>query len=464
MTGGFYGDRACRLHACTRVARRILVGGLAWFAWPLAAQTFTDAWERARSSEPGLQAALADYRAASERSVQARGALFPQFDASANNQSNWRKFVQEPFPDIETSESYPSRTVQINITQPIWRPLNWTTLSQARVAEQQATLQVLATEHDLHTRFIVAWFDMMGARDNVTQAGCAVDATQHQLKVMQHGLKLGTHSDVQAADAQARYEQALADKTAAEAEFGAKLALLEQLTGPLHGFVPPLLASDLAALTGSELEPLDFWLSRANVDNAALQSAERALAAAREEVRRQQTLHHPTLDLVARHARVFQASGTTPGQSGYKSHERSVGLQLNVPLFTGGTTTAKVREAEAHANKAESELEGARRNAVAQVKQGWAAIQAAMGRNKAAALAVQAAQVALKAATMGKSNGSKTLLDELQARHQLATAQRDKQRADYDTVVGLVRLRSAAGLSPAELVPRIDALLRPGSE
>ena len=466
MTGGFYGAGP---RGPQGRARGLLLLAIACAAQAAAAQSLGEAWERALATEPALQAARASRTAAEERTSQARAALLPQIDANANRNLNRRTFVQNtqnPFtgePSPEVGERYYSRTAQLNITQPLWRPQNWATLSQARESEQQAYWQALATEQDLHGKFVAAWFDVMAARDNVVHAGEQVEATRQQREVMQRGLVLGTHSEVQAAEAAARHEQAIAERAGAQAELEAKTALLEQLTGPLPAFRAPQWRVGDAGFLFAPLAPLPEWLARVESDSPAVHAAERALAAAREEVRKQQALHQPTLDFVARHARIAQGSGSTPGQPGYRSHEHAFGLQLNVPIFSGGGTRAKVREAEAMALKAEADLEGARRNAIAQARQAWAAAQSAQARSQAAEHALRAAELALRAATTGQGTGLKTVLDELQARELLAQARRDQQRAHYDRVVGLARLRAAAGEPPEAFIAAIASLLGPSS-
>jgi outer membrane protein len=201
----------------------------------------------------------------------------------------------------------------------------------------------------------------------------------------------------------------VAEQAAARAELDAKNALLEQITGVLPGFVPPRMRAGEARPLVAGLEPLAAWLARVEADNPAVLAAQRGVDAAREDVRRQQALHQPTFDLVAKRARVLQGSGNSPGQSGYRSSEHSYGVQVNVPLFSGGTASAKIREAEALVLKAEAEVEAARRNAVAQARQGWSAAQAARARSEAGEHAQRAAQVALRAATTGQAQGMKDL-------------------------------------------------------
>lgn len=464
MTGGFYGLGPQGRRVLARMARTLLLSAPVLIVPASSAQTLTQAWEQALAAEPALQAARAGHRAAGERTRQARGALLPQIEASYNRQKNHRDFVQTPQgeePGPGTSEQYPSRVAQVNVTQPLWRPVSWAALAQARESEQQAFYQAFATEQDLQTRFLVAWFDAMAARDNVRHGDEQVEATRQQQLVMQRGLALGTHNEVQASEAEARFQQALADRTAAAAELEGKLALLEQLTGPLPGYAPPTLAAAPAGPWFTGLEPLAAWLARLHTDNPAIRAAERALAAAREEVRRQQALHQPTVDLVAKRSNNLQGSGNSPGQSGYRSREESIGVQVNVPLFSGGTTVAKVREAQALADKAEYDLDSARRNAVAQAQQAWAALRATQARAQAAEHGIRAGEIALRAALTGQGSGVKTPLDELQARQQIAAARRDQQRAHYDRVVAVARLRGAAGQPGDVFLPEVEKLLSP---
>lgn len=459
MTGRFYGQGM----AGPRM-RAVVAGVLATLAGLLApgvqAQSLLQAWDRAAAGEPALQAARANHRAAIERTAQARAVLYPQLDFSYNTQRNHRESLLLPeigFPP--TDERYPTRSAQVNLTQPVYRPQNWAALQQALEVEDQAGLQSLVAEQELQTRFVQAWFELMAARDSLQHAGEQLDAARQQAEVMQRGLALGTHSDVQASDALARQEQAVADRLAAQAELEAKLALLEQLTGPLPGFAPPLLSVAAANALNAPVEPLATWLARAEAENPGVRAARHGLQAAQREVDRQQALHLPTLDIVARSSRNLQGAGTSPGQSGYKSREHYVGLQANLPLFAGGGTQAKVREAQAMLDKASHDLDAARRNAVAQAHQGWAAARSAQGRMQAAEHAVRAAEIALQAAGRGQTTGLRTLLDELQARQQLAAALRDQQRARYDRAVGLARLRAAAGNLDVAFLAQVEALL-----
>jgi outer membrane protein len=445
--------------------RRGFYGGcwaLALLAAPAHAQSLVQAWRMAQAQEPTVQAARATAVAAAERGNQAFAQLLPQVSATLSANSNKRVYQQgAAFTGPEVSEKYDARNHQINLTQPLWRPANLFGHFQARHAAAQSALQAAAAEQDLAARFLTAWFDAMAARDSVTHAGEQVLATAQQVQVFTRAVQLGAASDVQLSDARARHQQALAEALAAQADIEAKQAALEQLTGTLPAFAPPRLLGALDKPLAGDPGPVAGWLARAAGQSPAVLAAVEALSAAQEEVRKQKAQATPTVDLVANRNFARQGSGTTPGQAGFKSQQDSVGLQVNVPLFAGGGNMAKIREAIALAEKAEHELEAAKRQAAFQVRQAWAAARAASGRIAAGTEAITAASTALRAATVGEGTGLKTRLDELQARQQLALARRDQLRAHYDALTAFGRLKAASGMLDDAAFAQLDALTQP---
>lgn len=194
------------------------------------------------------------------------------------------------------------------------------------------------------------------------------------------------------------------------------------------------------------LAPLAKFTSAIEDNNPTIRAAEQAVQMAQEVVRKQQAQHAPTLDLVAGIGRTAQPAGTTPNQSGYKTRLDNVGLQLNVPLYTGGASSSKVLEALSLETKARYELDAAKRSALSQASQAWAQLRSAQAKLEVAELALTAGQSAERLAIIGQKNGTKTPLDELQAKQQIETARRDGKRAYYDNVIGMAKLLTANGL------------------
>jgi len=423
------------------------------------AQSFTEMWKNARAYEPTLQASHASHTAAVERTNQAIAALRPQLSASYSHNQNVRDY-QQTQPSSDTQQQFDSATSTVSLTQPIWRSASWHSWNQAKESQSQALHQLGSTEQELAARFLSSWFDVMSTRDTLRFTSAQANAAEHQLAVYQRGLTIGSTTIVQRDESAGKYQQALAEQMVAQTDYESKLAAVEQLTGSLSSMVFPILQiSDNHPLL-FHLEPLELWLAKADSQNFGILASMAAKGAAQHEVQKQQAQHEPTLDFVASLTNTDQAdAGNTPIQSGFRSKQSSFGVQLSIPLYAGGGHSAKVREANALFMRAEFELDAVRRATALQVKQSWWAAKASLSKLGSTKQAVTAAQTALRAAITGKASGLKTALDELQAKQQLAAAQRDQFQVFYDNIVAHAKLRAAAGELDENFLQAIQLVL-----
>ena len=436
----------------------VLAGILAAFSNAACrAQSLSSLLELARSSEPTYLGARTNVEAAKARTDQAFGALLPQISASANTNINDRSYQTRIESMPTTDDRYNSNSTQFTLTQPLWRYANIVGLQQAEAAALQAGHQLAGTEQDLSSRLVAAWFDVLAARDNVSFTVQQAAATRKQWDIARRGLELGASGLPQAEDARAKYDQARAEAMSAETEAQIKLAGLEQLVGTLKEFNAPRMLDDavLADLSGDQL---DKWLQALETGNPAIQAALQAFQAADAEVRKQLAGHQPTLDLVGTYGKNSQAVGGFPLQPGYDIKQGTIGLQLNIPIFSGGTQSAKVNEAVANREKVRLDIEAARRAATLAAKQAWFGWKAAYARAQAGQQAVKAAQAALQAARLGRDTGLKMELDVLQAEQQLLAGERDLHKGHYDQLAAHVKLKAAAGLVTAEDLAALDKL------
>jgi outer membrane protein len=423
-------------------------------------QTLLELWERVATTEPTLLAAMAQAQAVTERQNQTRAQFLPQISATANVARNSRNYQTTGAAPTLFEERYNSQGVQLNITQPLWRQANPIAHRQAGAAAEQAVQQMLAAQQDLLGKLVAAWAEDLYARDALQTALVLETAASRQLLTYERGMALGLYGISERDEAKAKRQQAIAERFAAESEQFARHTALEQLVGPL----PALSADQVRLLTQkipyATLPPLASFTSAIDDNNPAIRAAEHALQVAQEEVRKQQAQHAPTLDLVAGIGRTAQPAGTTPNQSGFKNRLDNVGLQLNVPLYSGGAASSKVREAVSLETKARYELDAAKRNALSQASQAWAQLRSAQAKLEVAELALTAGQSTERLAIIGQKNGIKTPLDELQAKQQIETARRDGKRAYYDNVIGMAKLLTAAGLIEEETLRDIEQRLR----
>lgn len=155
---------------------------------------------------------------------------------------------------------------------------------------------------------------------------------------------------------------------------------------------------------------------------------------------------------IARQSAVFQ------GQAGYDIMLGTVGLQLNMPIYSGGTQSAKVDEAVAQKEKARFDIDAARNLSILSAKQAWYGWYSAYSKARAAGQAIKAANSALLVATLASRNGLKFETAVLEAQQKLSEAQRDYSKSRYDQVVNFVKLKSIMGVLINEDITALDAL------
>ena len=142
------------------------------------------------------------------------------------------------------------------------------------------------------------------------------------------------------------------------------------------------------------------------------------------------------------------AGGLTP----LDSRTTTVGIQLNLPLFQGGATQSKWREAEANREKAKQDLENTRRNVELQTRQAYLGVANGIAQVQALQQALKSSESLLEASKLGQQVGVRTSLDVLNAQQQLYSTRRDLYQAQYNYLVSHLKLKAAAGsLSEADL-------------
>jgi outer membrane protein len=438
-------------------ATAVLVAGCVFGAPPSRAETLAALLERARVSEPAYLAARSTLDAAKAREDQAFGAMLPQVSGAVGANWNERTYTTRDSATPTLKDRFGGQSAQMSLTQPLLRYANYEGWRQAGEATLQAEHQLSGAEQELFAKLAGAWFDVMASRDNVSYTTRQAEATQGEWEVAQGAIRLGTGSLPEVEEAKAKHEQALADAVATQTEHELKQAVLEQIVGALEDFSPPFLREN-APLADLGEATLEQWLSQVDVHNPGILAASRALEASAAELRKEYGGHLPTLDLVGSYGQNSQSAGNFPGQSGYDIIQGTVGLQLNVPIYSGGTQSAKVREAVALKEKARLDLEAARRAARLATKQAWHGSRAARARTQGALQALTAADVALSAARRGVDTGLGTELDVLQAMQQREAARRDLNRGRYDQIVSQLKLKAALGDLTLADAASLDAL------
>ena len=417
--------------------------------------SLSKALELARDNNPQYLGAQATIAVARARHRQAVAQTLPQLSASASRNWNHRNYdtLAPLFPTPTEVSNYDAINDQVTLTQPLYKRAAYTTVSQSTAVIHQNEYELLATEQELLVKLVENWVDLIVAQDSALFVEAQVATTQRQLEQFQKALQLDLASMPELEDARAKHAQAVADKETAEFDIQEKLATLEELLGPLKPFSVPTLAADYSAPRPTAAE-LDELLQAAEEANPSVLAAQAALFAANKEVTKQRAGHEPTIDIVGNFGRNKQNAGNFPGQSGYDIHQRSIGLQVSVPLYSSGLQQARVGEALALRAKAVQDLEAATRTARTNARLAWYRYRTNSARVSASRQSLLSYDLALRTALSGAAKGLRYDVDVLRAKQDYLQAKRDLHKAQAEMIVDCLRLKAAIGtLTDADIVP-----------
>ncbi|MDT7928534.1 TolC family outer membrane protein [Tepidimonas sp.] len=413
-------------------------------------QTLLDA---AQAYDAAYLAAKAQFDASRARAEQARARVLPTVGLSAEAFVNRRDSSVSALDDTFNNQS-----AKIAASHPLYRPGNHLEVEQAERSLQAAQAQLQAAEQDLIVRLSQAYFDVLGAEDTLAFVRAQKAAVEQQLAAAKRNFEVGTATITDTREAQARYDLVLAQEIAAENDLRVKRLALDQLVG--RSDTQPWRLPAAVALPQPSPDDVAAWVQRATAEHPNVRAAQAALDIARLEVRKAQAAKGPTLDAVAQY-QWARAPWQTPPFPYVRNQTASIGVQFNLPLYTGGALDNRIKEAVALEDKARNDVEGALRAVSQATRAAFFGVQSGLGQVRALETAEASSQSALEANQLGYQVGVRINIDVLNAQSQLFETKARLAKARYDVLVGSLRLRQAAGvLKPEDLQP-INALLQP---
>lgn len=422
-------------------------------AYPAHAANLSDVYRDAQAYDAQYASARAALAAGREKAEQGRAGLLPQVDLSGNVTRN---HVDSSLPGGDVD--YTGNGASINAVQPLFRKQNWVAFEQAKNQTRIAEMQFKLAEQDLILRVAQAYFDVLQSQDNIAFIEAQKAAIAEQLAAAKRNFEVGTATITDTHEAQARYDLAVAQEIAERNTLNIRLRALEKLIGKPAGALDALIEP---AQLQAEAGGIDEWAERAAKGNLQAEIQRIAKTIADQEVERNRAGHYPTLDAVAGYnVNNNQNLGTLQADM----RTASIGLQLNLPIYQGGLTSSRVREAVANQEKARQDLEAAARDAGLSARQAYLNVESGVARVRALEQALVSSRAQLDSTKLGLSVGVRTNLDVLNAEQQVLSARRDLAGARYAWLLAGLSLKAAVGtLSPDDLAG-IDRHLKPAAK
>ena len=438
---------------------KLLVFALALYAGLGVAhgRDLLEIWQLALERDPIYSASGYARTADQERVPQARSRLLPYVTAHAGADLDNTRRAR----NLSDSRSDRRAEWSLALVQPIFDLPAWNTLQRADFQASQADIAYRMAYQDLLLRTAQAYFDVLASQDSLRALLSEKTAIETQLRAAQQSFELGATTITDAHEAQARLDLVLASEVNLRNELqlakDALARIIAERPGPLAE-----LARD-ASLPAPQPERLDDWTNQASHAGLSVTNAELQARVAQAEIDIVRGERAPTVDFVAR-----TGSASDYGINGYRAGPRSldstVGVQLSIPIYTGGEISSRIREQTSRLQHARALLENARRESVQAAQQYFSGVVA--GRSQVAALqaAERSSQLALEANRTGYEVGVRINIDVLNAEQQLYVTQRALARARYNTLMNSLRLKAAAGiLQETDLIAINNLLTAPGS-
>ena len=440
-----------------RVPLKALAAGLALALTTMLAQaqSLQELYDAARSYDATYLAARATADAAQYRLEQTKALRLPSASVYASTTRSGTDI-----PRIDDNVYGTVNQVTLNARQPLYNKANSETISSAEKAYEIATADLQAAEQNLIVRLAQAYFDVLSAQDNLGTTRANLVAITEALASAKRNFEVGTATITDTREAQARYDLTLAQSIAAENDLRTRRAALDTLVGKA-GVEPRPLAVPVVIppLTSTVQE----WLDSANIDSPDVRKARLAYDIAQIETEKARAGHLPTLDLVGsvggNNNTGISGGGTGNAQLPGTYHNASIGLQLNIPVFSGFAVQNRVKETLGLAEKARNDLAGAQRSVELGTRTGFLAVSSGRALVNALEAAEASSKLALEATQLGYKVGLRVTLDVLNAQTQLFTTQRDLAKARYDLILAGVRLRQVTGSLRPEDVALANQLL-----
>jgi outer membrane protein len=406
------------------------------------AEDLLELWDIAVRQDSEYLSAKHRYLADQEAINQSRAQLLPNLSLQYESKTTDQKINQSDNAVFEKgSDKYDTTTTGITLTQSIFDYSRWQRYSQSKITVNQAELEFSLARQQLLLRLAESYFLVLERGDQLETVLTEKAAMFKNLELAERKLESGLGRRVDVEDARARYLNALSKEVELQSRLDdSRYGLREVL-----GTIPKSLLALRSDIDLQEPVPddADQWMNNASQHNLELRALSMSLQVAQREVDALRGEHYPTLDLVYSDVNTDTEGSVYGGGSDVDSADLM--LQLNIPLYSGGATSSKVRQAAQKRYSVMEDINDKRRAVEREAQDAFNRIGTAIVQIGALEQSVKAQQRLLKSKSKGYRSGRNNILEVLDAQQDLSTASQALTKARYDYVLNTLRLKFAAG-------------------
>jgi outer membrane protein len=436
------------------------------FAMASSAQA-ADLWtiaQDALANDAELSSTQASFQATEAARDAQRGTLLPQISAggnvaharvynSANGAAQEGGGAQAPTGFAAAQDdTVNSASLSLDAEQALYDPPRRAQLERAEREIDRDALSVDVARQQLLYNVANAYFEILRAHDILSSRRAQETAISRQLEQAQERFEVGLIAITDVHEAQASFDLARAQRIAAEGAMQVSFEALERLTGHRYDSIDIL--DDDVPIASPEPADREEWVALAMANSPMVLMAEAGIEVARSSVDVSRAGQQPVVSAFASYG--WSESDRT--RTDYQS-ESQVGLRASLPLYTGGTTQAQIRQSGFLLEASQYDFETQRRDTIQQVRSLFTRVNNDVETVEARSQAIVSNQSALEATRSGYEVGTRNIVDVLNAERNLFNAIAEHAEARYDYVLGLLQLQQQAGLLGPDSIQAVNAWL-----
>ena len=422
-------------------------------------------YQQALLNDPVVLKAQAQFMIVKEDIEQARSVLLPQISASGSLSTSERESqnYNSDFGSIGSAITSNDDTTSYgaNLNMQLYQHDSWLRLGNAKKAAHQSDLTYQLAKQDLITRVAKAYFDLLRTKDDLVFSTAEKDAIARQLEQTKQRFSVGLTAITDVYEAQAQFDNAVTEEIkAVNAIFQAE----EELRVITNTYPRNISVLNTERFSTSTPIPnsADEWQVTAEAKNLDLIAAKVGIDIAQENISIARAGHYPTLSLSG-NIGSSKASSSFSAEAGnfdlpttpYYDNQ-SIGITLNVPIYSGGAIQSSVRQAQSRFVLASQDLSLTHRGVVRTTRNAYNTVIAAISAIKAFEQSVLSANKALEATEAGFEVGTRTIVDVLDSTRNLYNAKRNLSSTRYAYIQNVLLLKSAAGTITDEDISAIN--------
>lgn len=436
----------------------LVISTVLGFSHSALAEDISQIYNQAKETNPSLLQARAAKDQAFEAINTADAANLPQINLTAS--STYIDHVSGDRMSNTTwgGDSLLSNSASLSVSQAIFNRANWETSDISELSARASDAQYASAQQQLIYDTVDKYFAVLGARDNLKFVQAEKKAVARQLEQTKQRFNVGLSAITDVHSAQAQYDAVLAQEIAAQNTLTNSYEALRELAGEYYRDLDDLDTSKL--VLKKPASDIDELIKTAEDKNLNILALKLSKEIAKKQISLADKNGDPTLSLVGSYGYTgsdMELSGTNTRQSGTNA---SIGLNFNMPLYTGGSITSNVKQKEFAYVSASQQLQATHRTVETGVHTAYNNINADIAQIKAYEQAVVSAQSSLKATEAGFEVGTRTIVDVLDATQTLYQQKENLSAARYNYIRANLALKQAQGTLSEEDILTINALLK----